>query len=450
MRKAKKKLAENFLSLLNQTHIEIKTAMEKNENTLAMQLLGQCQEGVIKLGRMIENEEGEGKSIIPMLENYCELTYQIYENLRLNQVTNFNNERLNLCQLLSRIEKSIQNDIKVTMEAVFLPYKASMWDSLESIWQAANDDPDWDVYVISVPYYDKNPDGSFREMHDESNLYPDYVPITKYDVFDFAAHRPDIAFIHNPYDDYGYVTSVHPFFYSKNLKKYVEKLIYIPYFVLDEPNPNHKATVDSMKHFCMVPGVYNSDQTIVQSENMRKIYIDVLTEKIGQHTRPYWEKKILGLGSPKFDKVTNTKKEDIIIPEQWKKILYKSDGSMKKVILYNTSVNALLDKSEQMLKKIQNVIQVFETMQQNVVLLWRPHPLTKATIESMHPELYLEYEKLVEQYKTDGWGIYDDSPDLDRAITICDAYYGDGSSLVQLCQKAGKPVMIQDVEILEY
>lgn len=205
-----------------------------------------------------------------------------------------------------------------------------------------------------------------------------------------------------------------------------------------------------MKHFCMVPGVYNSDQTIVQSENMRKIYIDVLTEKIGQHTRPYWEKKILGLGSPKFDKVTNTKKEDIIIPEQWKKILYKSDGSMKKVILYNTSVNALLDKSEQMLKKIQNVIQVFETMQQNVVLLWRPHPLTKATIESMHPELYLEYEKLVEQYKTDGWGIYDDSPDLDRAITICDAYYGDGSSLVQLCQKAGKPVMIQDVEILEY
>ena len=32
---------------------------------------------------------------------------------------------------------------------------------------------------------------------------------------------------------------------------------------------------------------------------------------------------------------------------------------------------------------------------------------------------------------------------------ISDAYYGDGSSLVQLCQASKKPVMIQNVEVLE-
>ena len=47
----------------------------------------------------------------------------------------------------------------------------------------------------------------------------------------------------------------------------------------------------------------------------------------------------------------------------------------------------------------------------------------------------------------EGWGIYDDSAELERAIALCDGYYGDHSSLVQLCQEAGKPVMIQDVEI---
>ena len=46
------------------------------------------------------------------------------------------------------------------------------------------------------------------------------------------------------------------------------------------------------------------------------------------------------------------------------------------------------------------------------------------------------------------WGIYDNTPELDRAMVISDAYYGDGSSIVQLYQKTGKAIMIQDVDIL--
>ncbi len=66
----------------------------------------------------------------------------------------------------------------------------------------------------------------------------------------------------------------------------------------------------------------------------------------------------------------------------------------------------------------------------------------------MRPQLQAEYEGIVDKYRNDGWGIYDDTADLDRAIALCDAYYGDGSSVVQLCQEAGKPVMIQDVQII--
>ena len=85
-----------------------------------------------------------------------------------------------------------------------------------------------------------------------------------------------------------------------------------------------------------------------------------------------------------------------------------------------------------------------------MALLWRPHPLIKATIASMRPALWKDYELLRMEYLAEGWGIYDDTPDVDRAIAISDGYYGDGSSLVQMYQKTGKPVMIQDVDIREY
>lgn len=85
-----------------------------------------------------------------------------------------------------------------------------------------------------------------------------------------------------------------------------------------------------------------------------------------------------------------------------------------------------------------------------IALLWRPHPLVKATISSMHPQLWQAYEELVKWYKAEGWGIYDDSADLDRAIALSDAYYGDPSSVVQLCQKVGIPIMMENVDILEY
>ena len=51
-------------------------------------------------------------------------------------------------------------------------------------------------------------------------------------------------------------------------------------------------------------------------------------------------------------------------------------------------------------------------------------------------------------YREEGWGIYDDTADLDRAIAVSDGYYGDPSSVVQLCRERGMPVMYQDVKIL--
>lgn len=447
MRKAQKKIALEFVQTLYQAHEQIKSMVNKKDKICAMDLLEQCQEGAIQLGGLIENLEGEGFVTVRLLEDYCEIVYKIHEDLN----TNGDKSNLNVYKLLHRqivkVENSIKNDIKQKIEVAFLPYNASMWDSLESIWMAANESEDCDAYVIPIPYYDKNPDGSFKKEHWEGNQYPNYVPITKYEDYNFEEHNPDMIFIHNPYDDCNMVTSVHPYFFSSNLRKYTDKLVYIPYFIWDEVSPDNINAVEAIQHFCTVPGVINADKVIVQSENIRRIYIDVLVKKAGGNTRGFWEDVILGLGSPKEDKVISSKKEELQIPEKWNNILQMSDGSHKKVILYNTSIGALLQNGERMLEKMKDVFETFKENKDVVALLWRPHPLIKETIDSMLPQLSTKYQEIINWYREEGWGIYDDSSEMNKAIALSDAYYGDESSLVQLCRKAEKSVMLQNVMI---
>lgn len=450
MERCKKKDILHLIHTMTEANDSVIKALPAAPEELT-EVFMQCQDAALQIGTYLETFGEQYRSLVEILEDYCEKIYQMSIATSDGNICRKLSKKIRkqLNGLQSRIQCEMPEDKK---EAVFLPYKASMWDSLESVWKAADADENTDAYVIPIPYYDKNPDGSFREEHYEADLYPEYVPITRFDEYDFENRRPDMIFIHNPYDGFNYVTSVHPFFYSENLKKFTDELIYIPYFVLGEIDPDNPDAVKGMEHFCLTQGVMHADKVIVQSENMKKAYVKVLTdfmkEHTGKDTREYWEKKILGLGSPKFDKVMNTRKEDVAVPEEWRKVIEKEDGSWKKIILYNTSVQALLDHKERMNRKIRDVLRVFQENQEEVALLWRPHPLIEATIQSMGLEGGDEYREIVKNYRAEGWGIYDDTADLDRAIALSDAYYGDRSSVVQLCRERGMPVMVQDVEIV--
>lgn len=443
----KKDLLQTVDTLLKANDAIVRTTRTNPEK--AAEALAQCQESAIALGTYIDTLGEKYASLVHVLEDYCENIYQMSESL----------SDENTCRKVSkRIQKQLTglcNSIKYDMpedrkEVVFLPYKASMWDSLESVWKAADEDPDCDAYVIPIPYYDRNPDESFREEHYEGDQYPAYVPITRYDEYDLAARRPDVIYIHNPYDECNHVTSVHPYFYAKNLRNFTDKLVYIPYFILGEIEPDNQAAIDGMKHFCFTPGTVYADRVIVQSENMRQIYINEYIKAAkdmglsGEHVdRKFLEKKFLGLGSPKVDKVLNTKKEDLDIPAEWLKVIEKPDGSWKKIVFYNTSVSALLQHDEKMLQKMESVFELFKGNQDEVALLWRPHPLIQATIESMRPQLWEAYKEIRDRYVEEGWGIYDDSADVDRAVVLSDAYYGDRSSVIYLYRELEKKVLIQ-------
>ncbi len=422
MRKAQKKQAEDFLKLLSQAHDEIRRLIENKELQPAMDLLAQCQEGAVGLGNLIENTDGEGGPTVPLLEDYCELIYEIHEKLTAGQEFYVNKEYKRLRKALIQIENSVKNDIKVRYEMVFLPYKASMWDSMESVWQAADRDPDCDAYVVPIPYYDREPNGMLGKCHYEGEQFPDYVPITHFRAYALQERRPDVVYIHNPYDYANYVTSVSPEFYSSELKKYTECLVYIPYY---------STTGGMSEGQASCPAYYYADYIIIQAEKYRKFFDPALPAE-----------KLVPLGSPKFDRVMRMCENPPKPPEAWKE---KMKG--RKVYFYNTSLNGMLGNTEQFLKKMKYVFRCFAG-RKDACLLWRPHPLMESTFESMRKTYKPYYDALREEFIRKDLGIYDDTPDISNTIALSDAYIGDaGTSVTSLFGMAGKPLFILDNNI---
>lgn len=452
MRKREKEQLDNFIPLFAEAHDAVLQGLKKGDIEPVLQLLSDCQSCAISMGTMIEEFEGEGHPTVSLLEEYCEYVYGLYQKLIcMSEQTNdekdsvdYNQFQKDFTDYILRLKESLAKYIKIKKEVVFCPYNSSMWDSLESVYLAAKEDVNTDVYVVPIPYYDKDSEGNFKTMHYEGDKFPKDVTITHYNDYNFESRHPDVIFIHNPYDGSNYVTSVHPFFYSKNLKQYTDNLVYIPYFVLNEINPDNVAGVEN---FVTVPAVIHAHTVIVQSEAMRQAYINVMVREAGEKTRFYWEKKILGLGSPKFDKAFIARSKKVEVPEDWESVINKSDGTRKKIIFYNTSVVALLTHREKMVGKIKRTIETFRENKDEVALIWRPHPLLRATIEAMRKELLEEFDRIVDAYIGEGWGIYDTTPNLDLAMHLADAYYGDPSSVVQLCEEIGIPVMIQNPEV---
>lgn len=404
--------------------------------------LSQCQDAAISIGNSIESRFSDKEDLIHLLENYCEELYQLSINIEDVSL------RAKHCKKINKILLNALNDIKYNLpedknEIVFFPYKASMWDSFESLWKKLKSDDNNDVYVVPIPYFDKNEDGSLGTMHYEGDNYPDNVTVVSYEEYDVATRHPDVIYIHNPYDNFNKVTTVHPNFYAKELRKLTDKLVYIPYFVAIN------GKVD--RNFCTTPGVFYAHEVIVQAENTKEIYIEELQkyEKENNLVGVFGDldKKIIVGGSPKFDKVRDAKLEDFVIPEEWNKVIYNEDGTRHKVILYNTTIASMLVDTPKMLDKMEDVFRIFQC-NSDMVLLWRPHPTLKATIKSMRKDCYDRYVSLEDKFIKEKIGIYDTTPDMYLSITISDAYYGDWSSLVELYRQTGKPIMIQNTAVL--
>jgi len=290
------------------------------------------------------------------------------------------------------------------MRVYFCPYCAAMWASMRPLYEEHIDAGD-EVYVMPLPYAKKDAAG-FEGKYLVDHGFP--VETVEPGEIEDA----DRIYIHNPYDDDNRITRVEPRFWSDRLKKCTKELVFVPYYTMG----------GDLQSIILSPGVHNADRIIVWSEGQKEHYRRTLQVYYGED----WTDKITVKQRPA------PKHYDI--PPEWSRM------QGKRVVFLGTSIGALLRERDAELQKIRVIVKQYQ--QDGICLLWRPHPLYEATIKAMLPGLEKKYRNLVALYLGENYGIFDLSPDFERAVYLSDEYIGDPSSVVSFFQEQGKPVVI--------
>lgn len=433
MRKAVKEQILQIFETLREAHRELQKCVEKKEYMKANALLADCQESALLIGNTIEQLEDGHEQIIHMLEQYCEEMYRVNGSFEETDRISGSEIRKKLDKQIEAVSREVNERIKVVLKVVFFPYKASMWTSLESIWKAAAADEQCEAKVVVIPYHTLDSGGNKEEFKYEASLFPKDVPIVHYSQYHVEQEHPDMIFIHNPYDDTNNVTRVPEQYYTYNLKPHTEQLIYSPYGMMGYYSPGQGAFM------CCTNGVLFSDKVIVQSSRVKQIYMDHQVN----------ENKLIALGSPKVDAIVESLKKPVVYPEGWEKKL-----AGRKVFLFNTHLSYFIkgyiykskypDREDYAIAYHERgFLEVLK--RKDCALVWRPHPLLKAMLESRNLyetlEVVKRLEKMLEESEN---GVLDENGEYDISFRLSDALVTTYSSIVPEYMISGKPIYIYE------
>ena len=440
MRKKKKEQIISLLQCYKEAHSTIRKGIEEGRGEEAISLLVLCQEGMEKIEQDTEKELDGKAEREALFSSYQEELYFSYLSLiktdEEESEENLDSPALDSQQVscakraishldraeayFSKIEEEIAS-IPVKTLHLFLPYKASMWDSMESVYFAALQDSSCEALVMPITYYEKE-DGKFGKRINERAEFPSEIE-TIDEGFSLEEAQPDVIYIHNPYDDKNILTSVDPRYYSFHLKDYTENLVYIPYYTT-----MGKAGFGSL----FMPAYRYVHHIVVQSEEHKQR----LPKEVQEKARI--------LGSPKLDRALAYSQNPPKIPEDWKRI-----ARGRKIYYYNTVIEEMLGNPESFLQKMEEVFSLFKE-NPKYCLLWRPHPLLESSFFSVDTAYRKRFLELKLRYLTEEIGIYDSSAEPERAVALSSVYLGDEtSSMAALFLAGGKPLFILDSTVSE-
>ena len=331
-------------------------------------------------------------------------------------------------------------------EMVFLPFSPKYWKYMEKEWAKYIESPDWDVYVIPIPYYTKKEYNEHYRLCYETAGYPEYIVLTGFDAYDFDKRLPERVVIQNPYDDYDSAISVHPRFYTDPLRRITQELVYIPYFATDDYGRDDERSVIVSSYFIRVPGVTRADRVILYSDNMRTRYIEELTAFAGENTKHIWEERIVSDPSVSPDEECIGLLADDV-PDDWWKYLVDDSGEGVKVLLYHVNPGTLVTCGQRYFEKMDRVFRTFKENRDKMTILWHMSPEGISLLRTEYPEMAVKIRDMTERFNTEGLGIYLESDDTVKAVAVADAYYGDRDNVLYSVMKLGKPVMVQNVDI---
>ena len=407
--------------------------------------LSELQNNIVSFGTLTESIKGEDCNTVKLLEQYLEVIYKVakyvqkfdeninYEESSENKYAECDGE---VKDTFVSISEAIDSEIVNRRSVLFLPVKAKHFSSMQMAYEMETATPDTDVYVMPLPYYYKEYDGSFKdEMHiDTEEFIKANIPVTDYSRFDLSLLCPEKIYINSAYDEYNMAVSVDTRFYARNVKKYTEKLIYIPYFKLMEFDRANYPCWYNMQYYCTVPGVVMADKVYVQSENTRKAYIDKLNEWVGDEKyTDIWEQKI-DVYDDGFEKHSENELRD---------------AGSKKTIVWFVSAGSLAEFGDRYIEKAYRNLDVFALSKDKLKVLLISEPFLDEMIKNYSDELYKKWTVFIDEFNRSGIGevvsqVEEKSVDVLLKAT---AYYGDPSYICKDFILMKKPVMLQNVEV---
>lgn len=293
---------------------------------------------------------------------------------------------------------------------LFLPYQASMWDSMASIWRAAMKDPNADVRVMPLPY-DHLDSSGFVLQRCAGEVLPAEVAVEHSDTFDIRAFAPDIVYVHNLYDGSNSVTRVLPRFHSRELRRYTRLLVYVPYYIAGGRFP-----VEQRRQ----SGYPNADIITLQVPD----HVEALPSE--------FRSRALVVGTPKADAVL-----DSCLPFDARP---RSGASV--TVLMTTSITELLRDGQGVLRYVDQIFD-FCADRPDIHVIWRPHPLLASTILAMTPGLAPGYARLLRRADESQQVTIDLRPSYASALSAADCYVGFScTSLALMAGILGVPILI--------
>lgn len=233
----------------------------------------------------------------------------------------------------------------------------------------------------------------------------------------------------------------------------VEYMDYVKWDYKKYPKAWFKETYGaSFENFMVpVPSGYDEILTTIYKDYHAKVRCP------GMHEYPFYARQLKQLRE--YVKNIETKAEQIglldeievkeatlEIPDAWQPLITKKDGARKKIVLSANNPQIYVLYGDEALDKLEETLHTFEKEQDVVTLWWRPHPVMRKILDQVNPESGERYQRILDGYKAAGWGICDETDNVDRAVEVCDAYYGDMNAILQPFQSTDKFILLNSLE----
>ena len=287
--------------------------------------------------------------------------------------------------------------------------------------------------------------------------------------------------------------TVHSAFYTGEIKKNTDELIYVPYDIEGACDMMDGGFMARLSEKALQPGIYDATTVLVQSKELKKALMSILASQVEEdvESREYWDGVLKVACHPRLlrildarderkaennhgtdkenveeavdtgnvERIADTENEEVTVDtnnaadnnadsiRDLARYAIRADGSRKKVLLYAISAWKLMLDGSEMIDKIMDSFKVFADNKDNLAVIFRPFPETKEILQIFDNNCVSKYDDLISFYKESGIGIIDESKDFLETVLAGDAYYGDDCGFAYMFAQMGKPVMIQNLQI---